>query len=73
MCEASEIVLNGFRLRTEAQIVRYPDRYADPRGERMWETVWRLLPAPWDVGFDPEPDADTCSDSQHPARYANDT
>ena len=31
MCEASEIVLNGFRLRTEAQIVRYPDRYADPR------------------------------------------
>src|SRR5262249_27145526 len=35
MQEASEIVLAGFPLRTEAKIVRHPDRYMDPRGERM--------------------------------------
>jgi DNA polymerase-1 len=39
MREASELVLPGFPLRTEAKIVRWPDRYADPRGLQMWETV----------------------------------
>ena len=32
MRRASEIVLAGFPLRTDAKIVKYPDRYADKRG-----------------------------------------
>jgi hypothetical protein len=43
MQEASELVLPGFPLRTDAKIVRYPDRYSDERGQRMWETVVALL------------------------------
>jgi hypothetical protein len=43
MREASEFVLPGFPLRTDAKIVRYPDRYVDERGCRMWQTVCRLL------------------------------
>jgi hypothetical protein len=43
MREASEIVLVGFTLRTDAKIVRYPDRYSDERGRRMWEAVVSLL------------------------------
>jgi hypothetical protein len=43
MREASELVLPGFPLRTEAKGVRYPDRYLDERGRRMWETVLPLL------------------------------
>jgi hypothetical protein len=43
MREASEIVLDGFAVRTEAKIVRHPDRYEDERGVRMWETVQTLL------------------------------
>jgi DNA polymerase I-like protein with 3'-5' exonuclease and polymerase domains len=42
MKEASEIVLAGFSLRTDAKIVRYPDRYSDKRGEQMWKTVCEL-------------------------------
>jgi hypothetical protein len=45
MREASELVLPGFPLRSEAKVVRHPDRYADPRGERFWATVWALLDA----------------------------
>jgi hypothetical protein len=43
MREASEAVLPGFPLRTEAQIVRYPERYRDPRGADVWAVVARLL------------------------------
>jgi hypothetical protein len=43
MHEASELVLPGFPLRTDAKVVRHPDRYADERGRRMWELVQRLL------------------------------
>jgi hypothetical protein len=43
MEEASALVLPGFPLRTEAKIVRYPERYRDPRGVQMWETVQTLL------------------------------
>jgi hypothetical protein len=46
MREASELVLPGFTLRTDAKVVRYPDRYQDERGRKMWETVWALLDAP---------------------------
>ena len=40
---ASEIVLRGFRLRSEAQTIRYPDRYQDKRGAKMWTIVTELL------------------------------
>jgi hypothetical protein len=43
MAEASRVVLNGFELRSDARIVRHPDRHMDPRGERMWVTVTRIL------------------------------
>jgi hypothetical protein len=43
MREASAIVLSGFELRTDARIVRYPDRYMDERGKGMWETVWGIV------------------------------
>jgi hypothetical protein len=43
MIEASREVLAGFELRSDAKIVRHPDRYSDPRGVAMWETVTRLL------------------------------
>jgi hypothetical protein len=45
MREASELVLPGFPLRTDAKVVRHPDRYSDERGRRMWDTVWALLNA----------------------------
>jgi hypothetical protein len=43
MREASELVLPGFPLRTEAKIVNWPERYVDDRGRRMWDTVQTLL------------------------------
>jgi DNA polymerase-1 len=43
MHEASECVLPGFRLRADAKIVHWPDRYDDPRGEHMWRTAWELI------------------------------
>src|SRR5262249_58753473 len=43
MREASELVLPGFPLKTDAKIVRHPARYSDPRAERMWAAVGRIL------------------------------
>lgn len=43
MAEASRVVLGGFELRSDAKIVRHPNRYMDPRGQVMWETVMRIL------------------------------
>jgi DNA polymerase I-like protein with 3'-5' exonuclease and polymerase domains len=43
MAEASRAVLAGFELRSDAKIVCYPDRYSDPRGEKMWKTVMGIL------------------------------
>jgi hypothetical protein len=50
MREASELVLPGFPLRTDAKVVRWPDRYLDERGRRMWETVCRLLEEDAEMG-----------------------
>jgi hypothetical protein len=50
MREASELVLPCLPLRTEAKIVRWPDRYVDPRGEKMWRTVSSLLDAADGIG-----------------------
>jgi DNA polymerase I-like protein with 3'-5' exonuclease and polymerase domains len=43
MVAASRVVLAGFELRSDAKVIRYPDRYADPRGVRTWELVLKLL------------------------------
>ena len=43
MRQASRTVLNGFELGTDAKIVRYPDRFSDPRGTVMWDRVMRLI------------------------------
>jgi len=45
MAEASGLVLAGFRLGTDVKIVRWPDRYADPRGVEMWDRVCKLTGA----------------------------
>jgi hypothetical protein len=50
MAEASELVLNGFRLRTKATVIRWSERYMDGRGRAMWEHVMRAL------SVDPVPD-----------------
>ena len=42
MAEASKIVLGGFEIGTDAEIVKYPDRYIDEAGEDFWNTVTRL-------------------------------
>ncbi len=47
MAIASEQVLGGkFRLRSDAEIIRVPDRYSDERGAAMWATVCMLLNGP---------------------------
>ena len=42
MGEASRIVLGGFEIGTDADVVKYPDRYMDEAGEDFWNTVTRL-------------------------------
>jgi DNA polymerase I len=43
MSDASALVLDGFRLRSDAKIVRYPERYEDERGKEMWQRVWGVM------------------------------
>jgi DNA polymerase-1 len=43
MAEASRIVLSGFELATDVKVVRWPDRYGDPRGAVMWDRVVQLI------------------------------
>jgi hypothetical protein len=43
MAEASAIVLDGFTLRSDAKLFRYPERYMDERGRRMWDAVWSAI------------------------------
>jgi hypothetical protein len=43
MADASATVLGGFRLRSDAETFRYPNRYQDERGARMWATVEHIL------------------------------
>jgi len=43
MARASEIVLGGFQLRSETEVVRYPNRYMDERGRTMWGKVMGIL------------------------------
>ena len=41
--KAGRVVLNGFTIRTDAKIVRYPERYSDPRGDVMWAKLMGLI------------------------------
>ncbi len=43
MSDASEVVLAGFKLRTDAELICHPKRYEDERGRKMWETVWEIV------------------------------
>lgn len=43
MCEAGSIILDGFELRTDADVVVYPNRYSDERGVEMWGRVNSIL------------------------------
>ena len=43
MGRASPIVLGGFEVRTDADIIRHPERYDDPRVGDMWDRVMELL------------------------------
>ncbi len=42
MAEASRLVI-GVEVPTDVEIVRFPDRYADPRGAVMWDRINELL------------------------------
>jgi hypothetical protein len=43
MARASGIVLDGLEIGTDADVIRWPDRYADPRGAVMWSRATELL------------------------------
>ena len=43
MGDAAAVVLRGYRLPTDCQIIRPGERYFDDRGKAMWSTVTRLL------------------------------
>jgi hypothetical protein len=68
MEEASALVLGGFKLRSDVKLVRYPERYEDPRGKKMWDTVWSILAEDGKT----QPPVDTlpvhlCTDTHPPA------
>jgi hypothetical protein len=43
MERAGEAVTGGLAVRTDAKVVRYPERYMDDRGVAMWDRVMGLL------------------------------
>lgn len=45
MAEASDIVLDGFPLRTSVKVVRAPERWSDPRGRAVWAAIEEALAA----------------------------
>lgn len=45
MLDASRVILDGFELRSDFEIVSYPDRYRDSRGVEMWGKVMQILDA----------------------------
>jgi hypothetical protein len=46
MSKAGSSVTGGLPIRTEARVIRYPDRYMDERGISMWNRVVRLVGRP---------------------------
>lgn len=45
MARASRAVLDGFELRADVRVLRYPERLIEPRGELMWQRVVHALAA----------------------------
>lgn len=43
MAEASRVILDGFTLAVDADVIIHPDRYSDPRGATMWSRVRDLV------------------------------
>tara|TARA_B100000886_G_scaffold324335_1_gene268909 strand:+ start:635 stop:1036 length:402 start_codon:yes stop_codon:yes gene_type:complete len=43
MAKASRHILNNFEVRTDVEIIRYPERYYDERGIAMWEIAMQRL------------------------------
>jgi hypothetical protein len=43
MEEASRAVLDGFALRTDFKVFRYPQRYRDNRGDKFWSLLMEVL------------------------------
>lgn len=43
MLEASRIVLEGFELRTDVEIIKYPDRYMPDKGIEFWSLILNKL------------------------------
>ena len=43
MSKAGIAVTGGIDIRTDAEVVRFPNRYMDERGKAMWEKVVSLL------------------------------
>ena len=43
MNEASRAVLDGFEIRTDVHVVKFPNRFMDERGTIMWQRVMQLL------------------------------
>jgi DNA polymerase-1 len=50
MAEASRKVLAGVEVGTDVTTVYWPNRYADPRGQVMWQRVTKLLAPRWVEG-----------------------
>lgn len=46
MAMAGRVVTGGINIRTDAKVVRYPDRYMDERGLDMWNRVVTLIDRP---------------------------
>lgn len=46
MRQASEVILPGFPLKSDAKVISYPNRYIDMRGIQMWNEVMQLLDLP---------------------------
>ena len=42
MADVSAFVLDGFRLSSDVDVIAYPNRYSDERGEVMWNTIVEL-------------------------------
>jgi len=46
MSAAGRVVTGGLDIRTDAKVVRWPDRYMDERGKEMWGRVMAALNNP---------------------------
>jgi DNA polymerase I-like protein with 3'-5' exonuclease and polymerase domains len=57
MTEASTVILSGFELRSDARIVRWPERYMDKRGREFWGRVMALME-----------ESDLCGNASTPVR-----